>query len=129
MSFFVAIVAVQIVLSLLPLLVLKHRSSEDILKRKVRQRPVLAGLAGVFGLYWSAVLYSYYLRSWKPVCFFLVGSILWAGLFYASGFNLMLNDSAPALSAMAISFISMYFSAFSVRQYAYRVRKAHKVNE
>jgi len=100
---------------------LKERSDEEMLKRKYRQKPYLAGLAGVLGFYWSPLLYSFYLRTFKPIIFYLFGCGIWFSLFFYHDAIVYSNGTLLSVSALGMSFASMYVAAFSVRNYARRV--------
>jgi len=99
---------------------LERRSDGDILKRKFKQNPFLAGCAGAFGLYWTAILYSFYLRTYKPIAFFISGVLVALALSQAPLISTVLGGNNFPSTAIGISFFTMYLSAYSVRGYARR---------
>lgn len=114
-------IAIQAGIVVVLCLSLKERTDEEILKRKYRQKPYLAGLAGVLGFYWSPLLYSFYLRTCKPIIFYSLGCGIWFFLFYRHGAIVSSSGALLSVSALGMSFASMYIAAFSVRNYARRV--------
>ena len=95
---------------------LVRRSPQELVRRKLRQKPWLAGLAGILGFYWAPLLYSFYLRTYKPLLIFIAGLLL---LFSLQSLSFVsFEGSAPILLGFALSYLSMFLSAFSVRRYA-----------
>jgi hypothetical protein len=109
------------------LLFMKRRPVIDILMRKARQRPEIAGMAGILGQDIAVVMYSFYIRSASPVAWLWLCRLALAYAAFAiaklsnSTVNIQENHWLSTILFFAANFSAMYISASRAKTYARRV--------
>jgi hypothetical protein len=120
----ILILSSYIALTAFCVLFMKKRTSLQIRQRRARQRPLNAGLAGVFGQDIAVLFYCLYLRSPLALLFLWISRGVFIGFLYHVYGPDFLTENSRSFSLIlggfySISpFISMYASANLLKQRA-----------